>query len=76
MQATMTSKGQVTIPKGIRDALQLHSGDRLDFVLEEDGTLRVLPVIGSVTRLKGMLPKPEKSLTLEQMDEVIAKAAG
>ena len=75
MEATLTSKGQVTIPKAVRDALHLRSGDRLDFILEVDGTVRVLPITGSVKRLKGMLPKPPRSLTAEDMDDAIAKGA-
>lgn len=75
MEATLTSKGQVTIPKAVRDALHLRTGDRLDFILEADGTVRVLPITGSVTRLKGILPKPSRTLTLEEMDDAIAKGA-
>lgn len=75
MEATLTSKGQVTIPKAVRDALHLRTGDRLDFIVEADGTVRVLPITGSVKRLKGMLPKPARALTLEEMDDAIAKGA-
>ena len=41
--ATVTSKGQVTIPKRIRDELGLSAGTAVEFVLEEDGTIRVRP---------------------------------
>lgn len=75
MEATLTSKGQVTIPKAVRDALHLRTGDRLDFIVEADGTVRVLPITGSVNRLKGLLPKPARALTLEEMDDAIAKGA-
>ena len=74
MQATMTSKGQVTFPKPIRDKLRLRPGDKVDFMLEEDGSLRVTPVTASVTQLKGMAPKPESPVSLEAMDEAIARA--
>lgn len=72
MLATITSKGQVTVPKPIRDSLHLRPGDKLDFLLD-DGELRVAPVKSSVTALKGMLPKPATPVTLEQMDEAIAR---
>ncbi len=75
MEATLTSKGQITIPKQVRDALHLRAGDRLDFVVHADGTVRVLPITGSVKRLKGLLPKPPRPLTLDEMDAAIAKGA-
>ncbi len=75
MQATMTSKGQVTFPKPIRDKLHLRPGDKVDFMLEEDGSLRVTPVTAPVTQLKGMVPRPETPLSVEAMDEAVAKAA-
>ena len=75
MQATITSKGQVTLPKPIRDRLHLKPGDKIDFMLDDDGCLRVAPVTASVTQLKGMLPKPGAPVTLEAMDEAIARAA-
>jgi len=74
MQATITAKGQVTVPKPIRDRLKLKPGDRVDFVLDARDEVRVVPVTASVRQLKGMLPKPRKPVTLEQMDDAIAKA--
>lgn len=76
MEATITSKGQVTIPKDVRDALQLRAGDRLDFVLQADGTVRVLPVRGSVKTLRGILPKPPKPVSVEEMENAIRQRAG
>ena len=75
MQATVTSKGQVTIPKPIRDRLHLEPGDRIDFILDETGDLRVTPVTVSVTRLKGMVQKPDFPVSVETMDEAIARGA-
>lgn len=75
MQATITSKGQVTLPKPIRDRLHLKPGDKIDFMLEDDGCLRVAPVTAPVTQLKGMLPKPAAPVALEAMDEAISRAA-
>lgn len=73
MEATMTSKGQITIPKSVRDLLQLRTGDRVDFVVENDGTVVLVPVTHSVKSLKGMLPKPAKAVTLDEMNEAIAR---
>jgi AbrB family looped-hinge helix DNA binding protein len=42
-EATVTSKGQVTIPKRIRDALDIDAGTEVEFVLEDDGTISVRP---------------------------------
>ena len=73
MLATITSKGQVTLPKRVRDKLRLKPGDKIDFVLESDGTLRVTPVTTSVTQLKGMLPKPDLPISVEEMNEAVAQ---
>lgn len=75
MTATLTSKGQLTLPKEIRNRLHLQPGDRLDFMLEEDGTVRMVPVTASLRELKGILPKSKRTLSLEEMDAAIAKAA-
>lgn len=75
MQATITSKGQVTVPKMVRDRLHLRPGDRLEFLVDEDGTLRVVPVTASLRQLKGMVQRPTRAVSLSEMEEVIAKGA-
>ena len=72
MFATITSKGQITVPKPVRDALQLHSGDRVEFVFGDDGCLFLLSASQPVGSLKGMLPKPVRPVSLEEMDAAIA----
>lgn len=74
MLATLTSKGQVTIPKQARDTLNLDAGDRVEFIIDDDGRLFILPVTRSIKTLKGMLPKPASPVSLEAMDEAIANA--
>jgi antitoxin PrlF len=73
--ATLTSKGQLTLPKDVRDALGVGPGDRVDFVKMEDGNFAVLPATHSVKRLKGLIPSPKKAVSLEDMDRAIAGGA-
>ncbi len=71
--ATVTSKGQVTIPKKIRDELKLGSGTKIDFVLQPDGTVLVKPVTVDIRDLRSILKSPlGRSLTVEEMDAAIA----
>lgn len=75
MIATLTSKGQITLPKPVRDRLDLHAGDRLDFVLKDDGLLEVVALKQPASKLRGILPKPPEPVSIEQMNEAIAKGA-
>jgi len=52
--ATITSKGQVTIPKRIRDKLGLDTGTEIEFIIEEDGTIRVQPKAPAIERLRAV----------------------
>jgi len=74
MTSRLTSKGQITIPKAIRDKLELAEGDKLEFVLYPDGTLGLIPKTRDVRELQGSLPPPARALSLEEMDNVIALA--
>ena len=69
--ATLTSKGQITIPKPVREALKLQTGDRVEFLVAADGTVTIWPVIDDVTALKGMLKKPSRRVTIEEMNQAI-----
>lgn len=75
MLSTITSKGQITLPKHLRDLLKLRSGDKVEFLLQEDGRVELVPVTSSVTCLKGLLPKPKRKRTLAEMDAAIRKRA-
>ena len=71
-EATLTTKGQVTIPKAVRDHLKLETGARLDFVIEDDGTVVVKPVTRHVRELAGLLHRPgRRRLSVQEMDEAI-----
>lgn len=75
MKATITSKGQVTLPKKVRDQLHLKPGDKVEFLTDDDGTVRVIPVTMPVTKLKGMVPKAKRVVSLAEMDKAIAEEA-
>lgn len=75
MIATITSKGQVTLPIKIRNSLRLKPGDKLDFFVKKDKHIEIVPVKESPLKLKGMLPKPNKAVTIEQMNLAIAEGA-
>jgi len=76
MIATVTSKGQVTLPVEARRRLGIRPGSKLEFVVRDGERLEVIPVAGSVQSLKGMVPKPRRRLTLEQIDAAIRSGAG
>ena len=73
--ATVTSKGQVTIPAEVRHSLHVQAGDRLSFVALGDGRYELIAATQEVDSLFGMLGQPRHSLTIEQMDEAIAQGA-
>lgn len=51
--STVTSKGQITIPKKIREQLSIRTGDKVDFSIEQDGTLRMHPIGKRVSEVFG-----------------------
>jgi antitoxin PrlF len=72
--ATVTSKGQVTIPRSIRRILKVEAGDRLDFVVEEEGRVVVRVGAADVSGLKGLLHRPgRRPVTIEEMNAAIAR---
>ena len=68
--ATITSKGQVTIPSYIREKFYLDSGAWLEFIIK-DGLLVVFPLNKSAKSLKGFLKKPKKVLSIDEMNNAI-----
>ena len=73
---TLTSKGQLTLPKAVRDKLHLRTGDRMRVEVTEDGRVVLEPATVDVLELKGMLPKPAKPLGLADMERIIRERAG
>ena len=67
---TITSKGQITIPREIRDKMHLSLGSKLEFLCKDDYII-IRPVNKSLKNLKGILPKPVKALSCEEMNEIV-----
>lgn len=74
--ATLTSKGQITLPKVVRERLGVEAGDKVEFVETEPGVFRVIAATRDVRDLKGVVPKPAKPVTVEEMGRVIARMGG
>jgi AbrB family looped-hinge helix DNA binding protein len=70
--ATLTSKGQITIPAAVRASLSLESGSRVEFVESANGQFLIVAATSSVQRLKGLLRKPQAPVSIEQMNQMIA----
>jgi AbrB family looped-hinge helix DNA binding protein len=73
--ATMTSKGQITVPKEVRVLLGLHTGTKVKFNVSDSGEVRFSLVTDSITNLKGIIARPRKSISIEDMANTI-KARG
>ncbi|MBI1865126.1 MAG: AbrB/MazE/SpoVT family DNA-binding domain-containing protein [Nitrospirae bacterium] len=75
--ATITSKGQITIPKEVRDLLHLATGDRINFLVQDDGRVLLQPTAINIADLKGILHrKGMRAVSIEGMHAAIAKRAG
>jgi antitoxin PrlF len=75
MESAITTKGQATIPKAIRDHLRLKPGDKVKFFIHPNGSVVLLPQI-PVASLRGILKRPrQKPVTIEEMREAIAAGA-
>ena len=71
--ATLTSKGQITIPVAVREALRIEAGDRVEFVEVEPGRFEMIPATLPITALKGMFRSDRKPVTIEEMNAAIAR---
>lgn len=72
--ATLSSKGQVTVPKEVRERLGINRGDRLDFILEADGSVCLRPLRKSVRELAGILRREgQRPVSVREMDESIGE---
>lgn len=70
--STITSKGQITIPKEIREHLHVQAGDKIDFILDESGKVVFEPATLDVAELKGILQRKKmKPVSVQEMKKVI-----
>ena len=68
-QTTLASKGQITIPKFVRDSLALHAGDKIEFVLTENNEVLLRPVTKKVDEVFGRLFKADRpAIDIDEMD--------
>lgn len=74
MESTITSKGQATIPKAVRDRLGVKPGDRIKFFVHPNGSVVILPT-RPVTDLRGIVKARRRPVAIEEMDEAIARGA-
>ena len=70
---TLTSKGQLTLPKSVRDQLNLSAGDRLEVHVDEAGMIVLRPVTIDASELFGVLPRPRRPVSIEEMNAAIRK---
>ncbi len=64
--STLTSKGQTTIPKSVRDALHLHTNDKIAYELHDDKFI-IYPLSGDITSLRGSLKVSEKPMDFKEI---------
>ncbi len=74
MEATLSSKNQATIPKSVREYLNLKAGDRFKFFIQPDGTVVILPKV-KTSRLKGSVPKRARPISTQEMNVAIEGGA-
>ena len=70
--ATLTSKGQITIPADVRHNLKVDAGDRVEFIQIAPGRYEFVAATQNVTALKGMFGKLKKSVSIDDMNRAIA----
>lgn len=73
--AVITSKGQITIPKPVRDGLGVETGDRVEFVELERGVYSVVAATRDIRDLKGVIPRPAKAVSVDDMNKAIRRRA-
>ena len=72
--ASLTTKGQITIPAAVRASLGLVNGSRVEFVESANGQFLIMAATKPVQALKGLLRKPGNAITIDEMNQTIAAA--
>jgi AbrB family looped-hinge helix DNA binding protein len=73
---TVTDTGQIAIPQEIQEYLKLRVGDKIDFVIDEEGQVKIIALNVSVDELSGILHRPGiKKATIEEMEVAILEGA-
>ncbi len=72
----VTTKGQITVPKPIREHLNLAKGDRIEFLIGPNGKVTLMPATADVRKLKGLVPKPKKPVSVADMKRSIEAEGG
>ena len=71
--ATITSKGQLTIPKNVRESMHIGSGDRIEFIKIDDEHYEIFAITRDIQNLKGIIKRKNKaSISIEDMNTAIA----
>ncbi|MBN2370924.1 MAG: AbrB/MazE/SpoVT family DNA-binding domain-containing protein [Vicinamibacteria bacterium] len=71
--ATTTSKGQITIPREVREHLHLEAGQRIEFIIDEAGQVTIIPATLDVRSIKGIFTPPQNTVTLQRMKDGIRR---
>ncbi len=73
--ATLSSKGQITIPAAVRSGLGIETGDRVAFVEVSPGHYELVAATLSPTALKGLIGKPEQPVSVDDMNTAVRQRA-
>jgi len=73
--STLTSKGQITIPKELRESMSLDAGDKIEFIINEQNEVVIKPITKKAIDVFGQLNKykKDKPVSIEEMNEAIAR---
>ena len=74
ISATITSKGQVTLPVALREELNIGTGDRINFIRLEDGRFELVAATRDISELRGMV-QADKTVSVDEMNEAIRNRA-